>query len=79
MPKRPIALPTPDDWFRVLVAARAVLADFEQDPAFTLDDVAEEVTLRDALTRCAANLGVPMALLDDMVTDFTQPDAGDAP
>jgi len=33
MPKRPVVLPSPDDWFRVLIAARAVLADFTQPDA----------------------------------------------
>lgn len=57
MPKRPVALPSPDDWFRVLIAARAVLADFELDQAFTIDDVTDKQTLRDSLTRCAAASG----------------------
>lgn len=59
--------PAPDatDWFRVLWAARAVLADFElDDSSADVEDTAAEIELRQSLRTCAAWVGFPARLLD---------------
>lgn len=56
--------PDPEDWFRVLFAARAVLHDFECDAPETFDELQSEVELRASLRRCAAHVGVPWKMLD---------------
>lgn len=69
--------PEPRDWFCVLWAARAVLRDFEVEPG-DLDDLAEEIALRQSLERCCAAVGVPWRLLDDLahehMTDHPEPE-----
>lgn len=66
--------PEPEDWFRVLWAARAVLYDFELDSATApLDDLAAEIELRQSLVRVAEHVGVPAKLLE-ITPDPEQPD-----
>jgi hypothetical protein len=57
--------PTPEDWFRVLWAARAVLADFElDDSAADVEDTAAEIELRESMRRVAEHVGVPVKMLE---------------
>lgn len=59
------AQPEPQDWFRVLWAARAVLADFElDDSSADVEDTAAEIELRHSLRTVAEYVGVPAKLLD---------------
>ncbi len=75
--------PDPTDWFRVLWAASAVLADFElDDSAADVEDTAAEIELRHSLRTIAEYVGVPARMLDidpahpDLpYTDTHRPDA----
>lgn len=65
MSDHPRAQPDPVDWFRVLWAARAVLADFElDDSAADVEDTAAEIELRQSLRLCAEWVGVPARFLE---------------
>ncbi len=57
--------PDPTDWFRVLWAARAVLADFElDDSAADVEDTAAEIELRRSLRTIAEYVGIPVRMLE---------------
>jgi hypothetical protein len=57
--------PTPEDWFRVLWAARAVLADFElDDSAVDVEETAAEIELRESIRVIAEYVGIPVPLLE---------------
>jgi hypothetical protein len=57
--------PDPTDWFRVLWAARAVLADFElDDSSVDPEEMASEIELRESMRRVAEHVGVPVKLLE---------------
>jgi hypothetical protein len=57
--------PTPEDWFRVLWAARAVLADFEMDDSTVdVEETASEIELRESIRVIAEYVGIPAPMLE---------------